>query len=61
MLLPSNGYWSPPLFQLNAGNYMWKQGPFPKLGEDSGGNSPSTDYLFGYWLGRAYGVIGPND
>jgi len=53
---------APPLYEVPLGNYYWKSNPFPALdGEGGGLDWSGTDYLFAYWLGRAYGVIGPND
>jgi hypothetical protein len=53
---------APPYFETQLGNYYWKNNPFPALDGEGGGVAWSAaDYLFAYWMGRAYGVIGPND
>jgi hypothetical protein len=53
----------PPHFETASTNFSWKDSPYTQLfgSGASGEYSASTDYLFGYWLGRMYGVIGPND
>lgn len=52
----------PPFFETALTNFYWKHNPFGGLDPAGGGVEwPATDYLMAYWLGRAYGVIGPND
>jgi hypothetical protein len=59
----SVGMVGPPHFETASTNFSWKDSPYTQLfgSGASGEYSASTDYLFGYWLGRMYGVIGPND
>ena len=52
----------PPLFETHLSDFHWKSNPFGGIGHAGGGVEWSaSDYLMTYWLGRAYGVIGPND
>jgi hypothetical protein len=53
---------APPLFETHLSDFHWKSNPFGGLGQAGGSVEWSgSDYLVTYWLGRAYGVIGPND
>ncbi len=57
----AHGLVAPPLFERDLGNYVWKDDPFPKLDPSGPEEAAAVDYLFGYWLARGFGVIGPND
>jgi len=47
-----------PLFERGVSNYQWKEQPGSFEGSASGDQEPGVDYLFAYWFGRHFGVIG---
>ena len=52
-----------PWFEQDLSNYTFKNNPLGGHTPRGGGTEEhnGVDYLFGYWLARAHGVIGPND
>lgn len=59
----SKGLVMPPFYELNPGNYVWKDAPYT-AGRASGPSTVrhhSADYLIAYWMARKAGLITPTD
>ncbi len=59
----SHGLVMPPFYEQPAGNYVWKDVPYPSTtGQGASATSHhSADYLVAYWMARKAGLIGPQD